>query len=113
MKRLAILLCMLAAPAFAQEVYGNVAVSDATPTLVPPAASVCTTCKTLRIQNGGGNVIYCSPDASVTTDTGVFAVSASEGWVSVPYRRNIYCIAATAAQTGAGRSRTYYWAVQD
>lgn len=113
MKRLALLLCFLAAPALAEEVAGNVAVSSSTPTLVPPSASVCATCKTLRIQNGGSNTIYCGPNASVTTATGVFTVAASEGWVSVPYRRNIYCIAATADQAGTSRDRTYYWAVQD
>lgn len=114
MTRLALTLCLFALPAVAQEVSGNVAVSSSTPTLVPPTASVCTTCRTLRIQNGGANMIYCSPSgASVTTDTGVFTVAPSEQWVSVPYRRDIYCIAATADQTGAGRSRTYYWVVMD
>lgn len=112
MKLLATMLCLLALPALANEVYGNVAVSDTTPTLVPPSSSVCATCTTLRIQNGGANTIYCSPGAAVTTDTGVFTVTPTEGWVSVPYRREIYCIAAAAAQTGVGRSRTYFWAVQ-
>ena len=116
MKRLALLLCLIAMPAVADDVSeftGNVAVSSATPTLVPPSATKCRTCKTMRIQNGGANTIYCDRSASVTTGTGTFTVSPTEGWVSVPYRLDWYCIAATADQTGADRSRTYFIVVQD
>lgn len=113
MKHLVLFLLLVSAAASADEVSGNVAVLNATPTRVPPASLLCPTCKTLRIENGGPNPIYCGPDAAVTADTGVFTVPGNEGWVSVPHRPNIYCVAGTADQTGVGRNRTYVWAVFD
>lgn len=111
MKRLLLILCLVATPAFAEEQFGDVAVSDSTPTRIP--VTQCTTCRTLLVENGDtSDAIYCGPSASVTTDTG-FKVSAADGWRSFPYRANFYCISANDAQTGTARNQTLFWAVED
>lgn len=101
---LLLLLLFIAVPAWADE-STQVAVSDGTPTLVP--TTFCTTCRSILLENGGSNAIYCSTESDVTTDTGHY-VAPTNGWRSFPYAK-IYCIAATAAQTGTGRDHTLVW----
>jgi Tfp pilus assembly protein FimT len=105
MNRLTALLCLLAAPALAED-YDTVNV-DTSATNVTSGLSD-TRYKSLLVENGGSNAIYCSRDPAVTTNTG-HKVAASDGWRSFPYEGPLYCIAATAAQTGTARDLTIVW----
>lgn len=65
--------------------------------------------KSVMVENGGANAIYCSRNPSVTTDDG-HKVAANDGWRSFPFDDpNLYCDAATAAQDGTGRNKTIIW----
>lgn len=87
--------------------YTTVNVSDTTPTRLT-ASLTGTGYKTILIENGGPNPIYCSKDPSVTVDTG-HEIAANDGWRSFPFDGPIYAVAATAAQDGTGRNRTIVW----
>lgn len=104
MRTLLLLLLLLAVPAWADE-STQVNVSNTTPTLVP--TTFCSTCRSILLENGGANAIYCSTSSTVTTNTG-HKVAALDGWRSFPYAK-IWCIASTAAQTGIGRDHTLVW----
>jgi hypothetical protein len=107
MKRLAALLWLLAVPALAAD-YDTVNVSNASATNITAGLTGQTTYRTIAVENGGANAIYCSRDSTVTTDTG-HKVAGSDGWRSFPYDGPIYCIAATAAQDGVARNHTIVW----
>lgn len=64
--------------------------------------------KTILVENGGPNPIYCSRDPAVTTDTG-HEIGANDAWRSFPFDGPIYAIASTAAQDGTGRNKTIVW----
>lgn len=103
----ALLLLLLSRVALADDA-SSVAVSNVTPTAVP--ATTCATCKSIMIENGGANAIYCSPESDVTVNTG-FKVAPGDGWRSFP-NVPMWCIAATAAQTGTNRDTTLVWVSQ-
>lgn len=100
-------LMLTSATAFAGADDCTVNVSNATATNI----TSCLTggpYKTILVENGGANAIYCSRNSSVTTSIG-HKVAASDGWRSFPFDGPVYCIAATAAQTGAARDLTIIW----
>lgn len=103
MKMLLLCILLLAVPAFADTVT-VVVVDNSTPTAMP--TTTATTRRSVAIENTGPNNIYCSPSSSVTTSTG-FLVEAGK-WRSFP-GVPIWCIAATAAQTGTGTNHTLVW----
>lgn len=105
MIRLATILCLLAMPAMAAD-YDTVNVGT-TATNVTAGLTNPTSYRTILVENGGSNAIYCSRDPSVTTDDG-HEVPAGDSR-SFPYDGPIYCDAATAAQTGTGRDHTIVW----
>lgn len=105
MKRLPIILCLLAAPAMAAD-YDTVNVATSATNVTAGLGE--TRYKSILVENGGANAIYCSRDPAVTTSTG-HKVSASDGWRSFPYEGPLYCIAATASQNGTGRDLTIIW----
>lgn len=106
MTRFAALLCFLAMPAMAAD-YGTVNVATSA-TNVTAGLTRTAGYTSILIENGGANAIYCSLNPSVTVNTG-HKVAASDGWRSFPYDGPIYCIAATASQTGAARDLTIVW----
>lgn len=87
--------------------YITVNVSNTAPTSLT-AGLTGTGYKTILVENGGANPIYCSRDSAVSTDTG-HEVAANDGWRSFPYDGPLYAIASTAAQDGTGRNRTIVW----
>lgn len=101
--RLLLPLLLVASVAWA-DTSSAVVVSDTTPTKVP--ATTCGTCKSLMLENGGSNSIYCAPSSTVTSDTG-FEVEAG-AWRAFP-NVPVWCVAATAAQSGTGRDHTLVW----
>jgi hypothetical protein len=107
MKRLATLLCLLATPAMAADyVTSNVLASA--PVEVTASLGSRTGYRSILIENGGSNAIYCSRNPSVTTNTG-HKVGANDGWRAFPWDGPIYCIAAVADQTGTNRDLTIVW----
>lgn len=64
--------------------------------------------KTILVENGGPNPIYCSPDPAVTVNTG-HEIAANDGWRSFPWNGPLYAIAATADQDGTGRNHAIIW----
>jgi hypothetical protein len=102
-----LLLLLLASPARAAD-YATVAVSSSTPTKVTATLTGVPSYKTVLIENGGSNPIYCSRDPNVTTNTG-HKVGGSDSWRGLPYDGPVWCIAATASQTGTGRDVTIVW----
>lgn len=99
------LLLLCTVPAWAAP-YATVNVSDSTPTNVTASLSGMQF-KTILVENGGSNAIYCSADSAVTTDTGHEVLSGDKA--TFPYDGPVYCIAATDAQTGTGRDHTIIW----
>lgn len=105
MKRLATILCLLTTPAMAAD-YATVNVTTSATNVTTGLGD--TRYKSILVENGGVNAIYCSRNPSVTTSNG-HKVAASDGWRSFPYEGPVYCIAATASQAGAGRDLTIVW----
>lgn len=103
MKRAALLLVLLSAPAWADD-YDDLPVLT-TPTKVTGGLTG-TGYKTVLVENGGSASIYCSRNPSVTTDNG-HEVPAGDAR-SYPHDGPVYCIA-DVAQTGTARDRTIIW----
>jgi hypothetical protein len=105
--RLLPLLLLLSLPALARDI-DTVNVSSSTPTNVTTNLDGRAAYKTIMVENGGTNAIYCAKDESVTTNTG-HKVNGSDGWRAFPYEGPLYCIAASADQTGTSRDKTIVW----
>jgi hypothetical protein len=104
MTRFGIILCLLALPAMAAD-YDTVPVLTSA-TNVTSGLSSQTAYKTILVENGGSNAIYCSRNPSVTTDDG-HEVAAGDAR-SFPYDGPLYCIC-SVAQTGTARNHTIIW----
>lgn len=105
--RLLPLLLVLALPAVAAD-YARVNVSSSSATVVTATLTGTAAYKTVMVENGGSNPIYCSMDPAVTVNTG-HKVAASDGWRAFPNDGPLWCIAATASQAGTARDRTIVW----
>jgi hypothetical protein len=111
--RLVALLFLLGAVVGHAGVNTTFAVSSSTPTQIAPAP--CSTCRHIRVENGGPNPIYCAPTSSVTVGTGhmVPAATATADGVAVFPNEGVWCIAASADQAGctsSTRTCTRVWA---
>jgi hypothetical protein len=105
-KTAALALLLLTAVSASAADYATVAVQT-TATRVTASLTVGVSYRSILIENGGANDVFCSRDASVTASTG-HKVGANDGWRAFPVDGPIYCIT-TVSQTGAGRDLTIIW----